>query len=223
MRQLLKAAGIAAIAEALIYIIAFITYGAIIEYPSHNSTTTQKLEFLNENHLLLSIMNLIGYILFGILLAVLVTAVHEYLKESHQKLMKITTVFGLMWVGFVLASGMISNIGLNEVIKHGATSPDEAMLIWSSVSIITEGLGGGNEIVGGIWVLLLSITSLKSSSFSLKFNYLGVFVGLVGILTIYPAEIFAELFGVSQIIWFIWLGGLLIGLSRKQKPTQVSE
>jgi len=40
------------------------------------------------------------------------------------------------------------------------------MLVWTSVIIVTEGIGGGNEIVGGIWVLLLNAIASKSSMFS---------------------------------------------------------
>ena len=90
------------------------------------------------------------------------------------------------------------------------------MLIWSSVSIISEGLGGGNEIVGGIWVLLLSFIALKGGLFSKPLIFLGILVGLSGILTIYPLEISTEIFGISQIIWFLWIGVFMF-----RKPTIV--
>jgi len=67
-------------------------------------------------------------------------------------------------------------------------------------------LGGGNEIVGGLWVLLLSIAGLKGSHFSRALNYLGIFIGLVGVATIYPADLLTEIFGLGQIIWFAWIG-----------------
>jgi hypothetical protein len=74
------------------------------------------------------------------------------------------------------------------------------MLIWKSAGIVTEGLGGDNEIVGGIWVLLISLGSFKNSLFSKSLNILGVLVGLSGILTVLPFDVFKELFGISQII-----------------------
>ena len=78
------------------------------------------------------------------------------------------------------------------------------------VNTIVEGMGGGNEIVGGLWVLLLSIAAIKADDLSRKFNYLGIFVGFFGILTIYPAEILTEVFGLSQIVWFSWLGLIML-------------
>ena len=206
MNNLQKIGGIAAILEAVIYITAFIIYGAVLVYPPINADSAQELRFLTDNELILSVMNLVIYVLFGVLLAVLVLAIHKRLKEFSPVLSQIASVFGLIWVGLVIASGMIGNVGLNSVVELGAKEPEQAMLIWSSVSIVTEGLGGGNEIVGGIWVLLLSLASVKQKSFPRSVIFLGIVVGLAGILTIYPLDVFTEIFGISQIIWFILLG-----------------
>ena len=129
---------------------------------------------------------------------------------SSPNLSKIATVFGLVWVGLVIASGMIANIGLSSVVKLGVNEPDQAMLIWSSIGIVTEGLGGGNEIVGGFWVLLLSFAAWQGKSLSKALIWLGIAVGVAGVLTIYPADVFADIFGVSQMIWFLWIGIFMI-------------
>jgi hypothetical protein len=217
-KKLQKIGGLCAIFEAFIYIAAFIVYGGILVYPNANASVVEELNFLSDNHLTLSILNLISYVLFGILLAVLVQAIHQRLKNYSPTFSKLASVFGIIWVGLVIASGMIVNIGLNSVIEIGTKEPENAMLIWSSVSIISEGLGGGNEIVGGIWVLLLSIIALKGQLFSKPLTYLGIFVGIAGILTIYPLDIFTEIFGISQIIWFLWIGIFMI-----RKPSIVED
>jgi hypothetical protein len=214
LKKLQKIGGICAIFEALIYISAFIVYGGILVYPNANASAVEQLNFLNENYLTLSILNLISYVLFGIILAILVLAIHQRLKNHSPIYSNLASIFGIIWVGLVIASGMIANIGLNSVHSMGITEPNNAMVIWSSVSIITEGLGGGNEIVGGIWVLLISTIALKEHFFSKPLNILGIIVGIAGILTIYPLEIFTEIFGVSQIIWFLWIG---ISMIRKSK------
>lgn len=210
LRKLQKIGGISAIIEALIYIIAFIVYGGVLDYPHANAGVVEKLSFLTDNYLLLSILNLISYVLFGIVLAVLVLAIHQRIKNYAPILSKLTSIFGILWVGLVIASGMIANIGLNTVIELGIKEPENALLIWRSVGIVSEGLGGGNEIVGGIWVLLLSIIAFKSHSFSKPLNMIGIIVGIAGILTLYPLEIFTEIFGISQILWFLWIGVSMI-------------
>ncbi|MFD2561182.1 hypothetical protein [Aquimarina rubra] len=209
-KKLQNIGGLCAIFESLIYITAFVVYGAILVYPEANSGVTEELNFLSDNYITLSIINLISYVLFGVLLAVLVLAIHQRLKHNSPNLSKLAFVFGIIWVGLVIASGMIANVGLGTVVDMGSKEPENAMLIWSSVSIISEGLGGGNEIVGGIWVLLLSVTAIKGQHFSRLLNFLGIIVGIAAILTIYPLEIFTEIFGISQIIWFLWIGVLMM-------------
>jgi len=217
-RELQKIGGVCAITEALIYIAAFIVYGAVLVYPSADANAVEELGFLSQNHLTLSILNLVSYVLFGILLAVLVLALHQRLKTHSPNFSKLAAVFGIIWVGLVIASGMIANIGLNSVVEMGASEPEQAMLVWSSVSIISEGLGGGNEVVGGVWVLLVSIIALRGRLLSRPLAFLGILVGTAGILTIYPLEIFTEIFGITQIIWFSWIGIIML-----RKPSTTEE
>ncbi len=209
-KKLQKIGGVSAIIEGLIYISAFIIYGGVLSYPNKNASATEELNFLTDNFLLLSILNLVVYVLFGIVLAVLTIAIHQQLKTYAPNFSKLAFVFGIIWVGLVISSGMIGNIGLSAVIDMGSSSPEEAMTVWSSVNIVTEGLGGGNEIVGGVWVLFLSIIALKGQFFSKPLNILGILVGIAGILTVYPLDLFTEIFGISQIVWFLWIGIAMI-------------
>jgi hypothetical protein len=82
--------------------------------------------------------------------------------------------------------------------------------MWRTVYTVVEGMGGGNEVVGGLWVLLISIAALQSQTLPKAFNVVGLFVGSVGVLTVYPADVLTEIFGVSQIVWFSWLGVTLL-------------
>ncbi|GLX83715.1 DUF4386 family protein [Thalassotalea eurytherma] len=205
MNHIQKAGGVAAIFEALIYILAFVFFGAYWHYPV-DANAAQKFAYLAENHLALSIVNFTMYVLFGVLLAILVLALYERLKKSAPTLSQIAAVFGVVWVGLVIASGMIANIGLATTIGLSAKDPEQAMTVWIAIYAVIEGLGGGNEVVGGIWVLLLSFAALKATELPKTLNYVGIFVGLAGIGTIYPADVLTEIFGVSQIVWFFWLG-----------------
>ena len=204
--KLQKIGGISAILEGLIYIFTFVIYGGVLAFPKADASSIEKLNFLSNNFITLSAINLVSYVMFGILLAVLVLAIHQRLKNDVPILTSLASLFGVIWVGLVISSGMIANIGLKTVVDLGANSPEDAMLIWRSVAIVSEGLGGGNEIVGGVWVLLLSIVAFKSKSFSKPLNILGLVVGIAGVVTIFPLEIFTEIFGLSQIVWFMWMG-----------------
>ncbi|WP_144207781.1 DUF4386 family protein [Shewanella donghaensis] len=214
MNKLQKLGGVAALFEAAIYIFAFIFFGAFWNYPV-NADDIQKLFFLTNNQSILSIVNFTMYVAFGLFLAVLVLATHQQMKSKAPFLSQMASVFGIIWVGLVIASGMIANVGLAAVIDLSAQNPEQAMTLLVVINTIVEGLGGGNEIVGGLWVLLLSVAGLKATELPKWLNYFGLFIGSVGILTVYPAEILTEIFGLSQILWFSWLG---IALLINSKP-----
>jgi len=164
--------------------------------------------------MLLTMTTFLIYILFGILLSVLVLALHQRLQSKSPTITRLATIFGVIWVALVIACGMIENIGLAAVIKLAIEQPEQAMETWFTISIITEGLGGGNEVVGGIWVLLVSIASFKTRCLPNLLTFFGMGVGIAGITTIYPADVLTEIFGLSQIVWFIWIGIAM------QKPKQ---
>lgn len=213
MNKLQKVGGVFAIFEAIIYVSAFVFFGAFWNFPT-DADSVQTFAFLAENQVTLSIVNLIMYVLFGIFLAVLVLAINERLKSNTPTLSQIASIFGVVWVGLVIASGMIANIGLSAVLELSTKEPEQAMTVWRAIYSVVEGVGGGNEVVGGLWVLLLSFAALKGDELSKRLNYLGLFVGIVGILTVYPAEVLTEIFGVSQIVWFSWLGAVMLASSK---------
>lgn len=87
-----------------------------------------------------------------------------------------------------------------------AQNPEQAGSTWLALHFVKDGLGGGNEIVGGIWVLLLSLAALRSAQLPKFLNYLGLMVSTAGIMTMIPVfgELGGSIFGL--IVWFIWLG-----------------
>jgi hypothetical protein len=209
MNELQKLGGAAAITEAAIYVFAFIIFGAVINNPAAGADPSEILVHLTNNQLLITITNLIIYVLFGIVLSVLVLAIYERTKAQHIN-SRLAAVFGFIWVTIIIATGMTANIGLSAVIKTGIANPDQAITLWKMVNVMVEALGGGNEIVGALWVMLLSIAGLKSNSWSKALSYFGILVGAFGLCTIFPTDTFAMLFGVTQIVWFMWVGIAMI-------------
>jgi hypothetical protein len=200
-----RAGGVAALLSAAIYVLAFLFYGLFWDLPA-DADAGRRLSYLTENRVALYCATLVSYVLFGLVLSVLVLAVHDRLKSSTSALARLGTVFGLIWVGLVFAAGMISNVGLMAVTSPSTHDPGQAWAAWTSTTQVVEGLGGGNEIVGGVWVLLLSLSAARSGAFPKALCGFGMFVGVAGILTAIPAEIFTAVFGLSQIVWFVWLG-----------------
>jgi hypothetical protein len=96
------------------------------------------------------------YVVFGVFLVVLALALHERLKAVSSAMVQTATAFGLIWAGLVITRGMIANIGTGVVVDLYGKDPSQAGLVWLAIESVVDGLGGGNEIVGGLWVLLVS-------------------------------------------------------------------
>lgn len=61
-------------------------------------------------------------------------------------------------------------------------------------------------------MLLVSWAALRAGEFPKLLNYLGLVLGMAGILSAIPAlgEIGAAIFGLGQIVWFLWLGIVML-------------
>ena len=126
--------------------------------------------------------------------------------------MQAATVIGIIWAGSLIASGMVANAGLATVVALYANDPAQAALTWQGIETMANGLGNANgEILGGPLTLLVSLAALRAGGLPKGLNILGLLVGAVGIITIIPAlNTLTGVFGLGQIIWFIWLGIVLL-------------
>ncbi len=208
--DLQKLGGISALIEAALYVTGFALFLTVLD-PSGYEGHVQQVAFLVDNQVAWYITNLLIYVVFGVVLVVLVLALHARLKNSSPAIMQTATAFGLIWAGLVIASGMIANIGNSTVVGLFSENQDQAVTLWLAIITVQEALGGGNEIVGGLWVLLLSWAALRAGKLPKVLNYLGVLVGLAGILTVVPAfDVLMDVFGLGQIVWFAWLGIVML-------------
>jgi hypothetical protein len=98
------------------------------------------------------------------------------------------------------------------VIQLYATDPSHAVSAWQVIEPVAEALGSsGGEILGGVWILLLSAAALRTKVFPVALNWLGVGIGIAGILSLVPAlNGLAVVFGLLQIVWFAWLGIVML-------------
>ncbi len=211
MRQLQKAGGISALYEAAAYVAGMVVYLVVLDYPNVVDIA-QKMNMLIEYETILYVMNLLIYVVFGAALVVLSLALHDRLKAGSPALSQVATVFGLIWAVLVIAAGMIANIGTGVVVDLYAQNPAQAETVWLAVEVVYDGLGGGNEIVGGLWTLLVSWAALRTGALPRLLNYLGIVVGAAGVISAAPAlaEIGGIVFGLGQIVWFVWLGIVLL-------------
>ena len=171
--------------------------------------------------------NLLMYVFFGVFLIVLSLALYDRLKSGAPAIMQVGTAIGIIWAGSLIASGMVANAGIAPVVALYAKDPAQAALTWQGIESVASGLGNGNgEILGGLWALLVSLAALRAGGLPKGLNILGLLVGAVGILSIIPGLTdLTGVFGLSQIIWFVWLGIVLLrnNLVERCKTTRTVE
>jgi hypothetical protein len=211
MKTLQKFGGIAALYEAAAYIVGMIGFLTVVNV-SGVADPVKKVALMADNLAFLYIMYLIVYVVWGIFMVVLALALYERLKANSPAIMQTATVFGIFWGCVIIVSGMIQNVGMQNVVDLYGKDPAQAGTVWLTIDSVLGGLAGSNEAIGGIWILLLSWAALRKGEFSRVLNYLGVVVGVAGIISIVPAlaEIFITIFALGQIVWFIWLGIVLL-------------
>ena len=212
---LTRAGGFAALVAAGTYLVGFALLLGVLEpagFRTSGADAAADIAFLAGNQALMVLWNLVIYVLNAVTLVVLAIALHALLREGAPALAAVATAFGLIWAGLVLASGMVANVGTEAVLALNATDPAAAATLWQAVGTVENGLGGGNEITGGLWVLLLSLAALRVGVLHKPLNWLGIAIGAAGLITVVPgmSDIGGPIFGLGFIVWFVWAGVALL-------------
>jgi len=210
MKKLQKMGGIAALYAGAAYIVAMVGFLLIVDV-SGVVDPVQKVALMADNQAFLSIMHLLIYQVWAVFLVVLALALYERLKVGSPAIMQTATAVGMIWAGLVIAAGMIHNIGMENVVDLYDADPAQAGTVWLAIESVFGGIGGENEILGGIWVLLISWAALRAGGLPRALNYLGLVIAAAGILSAFPGlRDVGMVFGVVQIVWFIWLGIVML-------------
>jgi len=216
MKSLQRWGGFAALYLAVAYLIGMALFLVVLDYPSITGPA-QKVALLVEMQTVVFSTNLLMYVFFGVVLIVLALALHDRIKSGAPAIMQVATAIGVIWAGSLIASGMVANAGIAPVVALHATDPAQAALSWQAIETVANGLGNGNgEILGGLWALLVSLAALRAGGLPRGLNLLGLLVGAVGIVSLIPGltSLLTGVFGLSQIIWYVWLGIVLLRSSR---------
>ena len=212
MKNLQKMGGIAALFAAAATLIGLVGYILVLGTLA-DVDPVQQVASLVDNQAFIYILNLIVYVFWGFFMVVLALALYERLKSGSPALALTATAIGLIWATVIIASGMIRNFGMGIVVDLYSTDPTQAGTVWLAVKSVFEGLSCANgEILGGPWVLLVSWAAFRAGELPKALNYLGVVLGVAGILSIIPALslMLAVVFGMGKIVWMIWLGIVML-------------
>ena len=184
---------------------------SLSDYTAADITPEESVDFLIGHQGTLYVWYLVIFLVFGVAIVPLARALRQRLVDTSPGLADIGAVFGFIWAGLMFATGMISNIGIAAVADLEETDPSGAAQLWSAIDAVTEGLGGGNELVGGVWILLVSVAAWGTGRLPTGLNALGIVSAVAALVTLVPGlSDVGMIFGLGSIAWFAWVGIVLL-------------
>ena len=217
MKSLQKMGGIAALLGAATIIVGAVVYAALLVprgFGADNPDPSRIVALLAGNQAIYRAWLQVIWLAFGVCLVFLSLALFERLKVGSPVLAQAVSIFTLIWAVLVIAVGALAINDLDTVVRLYGANPVQAASVWRTLDTVETGLGagGGETIVTGLWLLLLSWAGLQAKVLPRLLNYLGVVIGLAGILYVFTTS--AGLLAVNAlglIIWFVWLGIVMLG------------
>jgi hypothetical protein len=182
MNNLQKVGGLAALIYATTYVVSIALFVTVFS-PLMTADSDQYMAFIADNQATAYLWNLCAYWVSSAALVVLALALYERLKAGSPALMQAATVFGFIWAGLCIGSGNLMLRDIGVIAELCDKNPAQAEMVWLALQAVENGIVSGNEIVGSLWVLLLSLAALRTGGLSRALNYLGVALGVAGLLT----------------------------------------
>lgn len=178
----------------------------IVFAPNYGDGPNQQLQYVYNQPELMKVWYVIIYLVFGLSLLFLNSSVNYKLKGS---IRHAASSIGIIWSGFVIATGLfainvIGTINPSSVEVSGM----QTLELWQLLSLIISSIGGGIEVMGGLWLLLIAfqLNSIQSKAFKV----FSAVIGVSGVLTIFPSlSDLTVVFGLGQMIWFFALSYIL--------------
>jgi hypothetical protein len=211
MKTLQKSGGFAALYMAVAYIVAIPYFLVVVNYPAVVDPT-EKVILLRDNYASMFAMHVIVYEFVALSLVVLGLALYHRLKVGAPIVAQVATAIALIWACLLLASSMVFNYGMEAIVGLYAIDPPQAVWAWQVLETVAQGLGGaGGELLGGLWLLLVSWAASRTNALPKPLNWLGFVIAFAGLVSVVPSLADAGIvFGLLHIVWFLWLGIVML-------------
>lgn len=219
MNSLRIAGATSALLVAFIYLLGFAIFFSVLD-PGQTLTHDESVQFLIENRSILLPTMFVLYVLAGFSLLIVVQSLAGEIKDQMPWQSQTALIIGSIWSAMVIIAGFVYLTGMQVVFSLYPENAEQALVLELVVNTVFESLGGGNELIGGVWTVLISYLLLSETPDYKSLHLFGVLVGTAGIVSVVP--ILAEavtLFGLGQIFWFVGLGVRF--LKKKNESQQI--
>lgn len=198
MKALTLKGGLAAFICAFCYLFGLVFY--LLVFPEALAPEKAVATFLAHNTLY-EVWIIMVYLVFGISMLYLSFEFNRYYPSF-----RFGYALAIVWATMLLASGSIALIGIRAV----ADKPmgQEAASLWEVLGIIQNALGGGIELVAGLWCAFTAKEIYKGQKL---LGLMGFITAALGVLTIFSVfKDWVAVFGLLQLCFFVVLGFWLI-------------
>lgn len=221
MRSLQRAGGIAAHIASGTFVAGLLMLVLLLGDFADPATPADAVAELTTHGSLITVWVLVTTVVFGAALVPLSLALRQGAgSDDGSELARVAAPFGLIWAGVIIAAGMVWTVGYHAVSDLAAQDADAAGALWRTVDTVGDGLGGGNEVVGAIWVILASVAAWQARALPRWIAVIGAVAGAAGLATLIPgASDAGAVFGIGMIVWFTAVGTVLTSRARKDQST----
>ncbi|MBU3002651.1 hypothetical protein [Paraglaciecola arctica] len=183
----------------------------LIIAPDFNNGPDERLQTLTKFSGLMQLWYFFVYVIFGAFLLVLSIALLEPNKREHTPLEQVTTLASYLWACYIFTSGFIAIFSIEFLFAKRFEFTGDVTTLWRDIYAVQMGLGEGIEWVGAIWVILVNTCLYIENRFAPKIVYFGYLISVFGLMTLVENwQQVGAIFGLLQIVWFVWVGLLLL-------------
>ena len=194
----------------------------VIGSPTDNTELARLTHLVHQRDAFFAGYRVIGLV-FSLSLLLLNIALKDNIKPHSELVANYLHGIGSVWATIVIASTFVFLVSLSSLSDSIETNAEQSIVVLQTIDIVVNALGGGIEILGAIWVFLVSFAGLKYQQNAKLTHMFGLVVAIAGVLTLLSGfsmlekhplfEVSTAIFGLGQIVWFV-----LIGVQFLRKP-----
>lgn len=219
--RLPRAGALAALGQGAAFLVGMVMYVLMIApwegYRAPGSSAASNVALVAEHPVELQSWYAVIFIGFGLALVAGTVTLYGLLRDRAPSWARAQAALGTIWATLMFAVGMTAIASVDMIAGLADTSLDDAASTWLSLDLLLTGMGGGIELVGGLWVAAVSMGALRTGLLPRSINVLGLLVGVIGVLTttLVLADELTAAFGVGVIAWYLASGIALLRRSTR--------
>jgi hypothetical protein len=217
MRDVRKLGGVAAIVEAVFFLIVPVLFVLILPRMglslAAQGDTTKLLQFSMKSPLLVLFDS--ALVIAAAAIVTLALVMRDQLRDAAPLAMRGSMIAASIGAALLVAAGVGDSYDLTGMGQLYATNHTMATTAYAGVGTLATGLMWAGWLAYGAWAVIASWTALRSGAFAPAQNYLGLAWGILAMLAVFAVAsptlyLLSLLVPIVGVIWTGWLAMRLL-------------